>query len=138
MAETTIPNTPQTTTHDPRASAPAETRDETRYLTPAVDIFERPEGLTLVVDLPGVTPEGLDVRLENDVLTLRGTPAPRSRFGTPTCTEFELGSYARQFQLGTEIDREKIAADFKNGVLTLSLPKAEKAAPRRIAVSVAS
>jgi len=115
----------------------ARTREEANALKPLMDIFEMEDGLGVVVDLPGVQKEGVDVRVENDILTITGkTDSPVK--GNPLYREFELGNYFRQFQLTDHVDQEKIKAEMKNGVLTIHLPKAEKAKPKRIAVSVAS
>ncbi len=121
------------------AQAPGRTREATRaedrYVAPAVDIYETPEELVLLADLPGVGKDELDVRVEEDVLTIRALskyPAP----GEVLWEEFELPNYFRQFELSEAIDQEKISADFKNGVLTLHLPKSQKARPRQIEVKV--
>lgn len=111
------------------------TRAEDRYVAPAVDIYETADELLLLADLPGVGKEDLEVRLEDDVLTIRGTPK-RSVPGELVWQEFELPNFFRQFELSEVIDQEKISADFKNGVLTLHLPKAQKARPRKIEVKV--
>lgn len=127
MKETTVPQQQQT--------APPETRDESRTLTPPVDIFEVEDGLAVIVDLPGVAKEDVDVRVENDVLTLSGkTKAVLP--DTAIYTEFQLANFFRQFQLSERVDQEKIRAEAKNGVLTINLPKAEKAKPKKIAVQV--
>lgn len=127
MKETTVPQKTE-------GQLP-ETREETRTLTPPVDIFEVPEGLAVVVDLPGVEKEGVDVRVENDVLTIEGK-AGNAGAGTPLYSEFALANYFRQFQLSEQVDQEKIDAELKNGVLTIRLPKAEAAKPKKIAVTV--
>jgi HSP20 family protein len=111
------------------------TRAEDRYVAPAVDIYETPEELVLLADLPGVAKEDLEVRLEDDVLTIRATPKHTAP-GEAVWEEFELPNFFRQFEVSEVIDQEKISADFKHGVLTLHLPKAEKAKPRKIEVKV--
>jgi len=113
------------------------TREEGTTLTPAVDIFEMTDGLGVVVDLPGVKKDGVDVRVENGVLSITGKPCSCLK-GTALYREFELANYSRRFQLTDHVDQDKIKAEMKNGVLTLHLPKAEKAKPKRIAVNVAS
>jgi len=128
MKETTVPQQQQPT-------APAETRDESRTLTPPVDIFDVEDGLAVIVDMPGVGKEDLDIRVENDVLTLSGK-AEQALPETAIYTEFQLANFFRQFQLSDRVDQEKIRAEAKNGVLTLHLPKAEKAKPKKIAVQV--
>lgn len=130
MAEKTINDTNALThTNEPSPS----TREETRYLVPAVDIFETDSGLTLMADVPGVDDSGLDVRVENDVLTIKGKVSHISPDGH-TWREFELLDYYRQFQLNEKVDSEKISATLSNGVLRVDLPKPAKAQPRRIEV----
>ncbi len=121
------------------AGQPARSREATRagdrYVAPAVDIYETAEELVLLADLPGVGKDDLEVRVEDDVLTIRATPhhvAP----GEVVWREFELPNFFRQFELSEVIDQEKISADLKHGVLTLHLPKAEKARPRKIEVKL--
>lgn len=128
MKETTVPQKTE-------GQVP-ETREEARTLTPPVDIFEVADGLAVVVDLPGVEKEGVDVRVENDVLTIEGKAGTPAIGGTALYTEFALANYFRQFQLSEQVDQEKIAAELKNGVLTIRLPKAESAKPKKIAVAV--
>lgn len=112
------------------------TRDKDRYVTPRVDIHEEGDDLIVVADVPGVGPEQLDVNVEDDLLTITGHPTEETA-GDFVWREFERVGYYRQFRLGERVDRERIQADLKNGVLTLRLPKAESAKPRRIAVSIA-
>ena len=114
---------------------PEGTRMPERYVTPAVDIYEMPEGLVVMADLPGVTPEQLDVRVDNNILTIRGK-ASHARSTEPTYREYQLMNYFRQFELNDKVDQGKISADLKHGVLTLTLPKAEGAKPRKITVAV--
>jgi HSP20 family molecular chaperone IbpA len=131
MAERTVPSTASDTS--PRRE---ETHARERYITPPVDIFETGEGLTVVADLPGVEQKGLDVRVADGILTIQATTAHIAP-GTPVDREYELLNFYRQFELPEEVDSERIAAELKHGVLTLRLPKKEKAKPRRISVSVA-
>ncbi|GIV04242.1 MAG: heat-shock protein [Candidatus Binatia bacterium] len=132
MAEKTV--SPTSGSAQPARSREA-TRAEDRYVAPAVDIYETPEELVLVADLPGVGKDDLEVRVEEDVLTIRATPK-HAVPGEVVWREFELPQFFRQFELSEVIDQEKISADFKHGVLTLHLPKAEKAKPRKIEVKV--
>ena len=113
-----------------------ETRQQERYLAPPVDIYETAEGLTVIADLPGVSKDDVDVRVDDSILTIRGKVkhiAP----GDQIYTEYSLLNFFRQFQLGEEMAQEKISADLKNGTLIISLPKAEKAKPKQIKVNVA-
>ncbi len=101
---------------------------------PAVDIYEKEGSLTLVADMPGVSPENIDIDLNSDQLTIRGTVHPQEENGKVLLREYTVGDYYRQFTLSNEIDREKIQASMKDGVLKLVLPKAEAAKPRKITV----
>jgi HSP20 family molecular chaperone IbpA len=104
-------------------------------MTPPVDIFETPEGLVVIADLPGVRQPGLDVRVANNTLSIHGRPdAPPQ--GTELYREYALGEFFRQFELTDTVDQEGISANLQHGVLTLTLPKATKAKPRRITVQV--
>ncbi|MEN6637320.1 MAG: Hsp20/alpha crystallin family protein [Clostridiaceae bacterium] len=117
------------------AESSVATREEERTVRPAVDIFEVSDGLGVVVDMPGVKKEDVDIRVENDILTITGK-AHSELPGDSLYTEYGLGSYFRQFQLSEHVDQENIRAEMKHGVLTLRLPKAEKAKPRKISVNV--
>jgi len=119
-----------------------ERRDETTrpgtYFQPAVDIFETKDELVLVADMPGVPPDGVDVGLEGDELSIEGRVRSGEYDGLkPLYVEYGVGGYYRRFTLGEMIDREGIKAQMKNGVLVLRLPKAERARARRISVDAA-
>ncbi|MEW6078304.1 MAG: Hsp20/alpha crystallin family protein [Thermodesulfobacteriota bacterium] len=106
------------------------------YFTPAVDIFETDKAITLLADLPGVKPEGLTIDLKDNVLTLTGDIAPfESANEEDLVIEYEVGKYFRQFTISDIINQEKIGANLNDGVLKLTLPKAEKAQPRKITVT---
>lgn len=113
-----------------------ETRSNDKFIRPAVNIIETEEGLVLTADIPGATKESLDVNVEKGILTI-SAPAQCKRIGTPTYREFELGSYYRQFSIPESLDHEKAKAEYVNGILTLRVPKAQVAKPKRIAVKVA-
>ncbi len=113
-----------------------ETRTRESYIKPVVDIYETEEGLTLVADLPGVEREGLTVDIDKGILTLKGKAQPSLR-GELVHREFALVNYYRQFQLPDEIDVDKVSAQLKDGVLTLGMPKAEAARPRRVEIRAA-
>jgi HSP20 family protein len=113
-----------------------ETRSQERYVTPPVDIYETAAGLVVKADLPGVARADMDVRVENNLLTIRGK-ARHAAPGEPVVREYELLNFFRQFELNERVDQQGISAELKNGVLTLSLPKAEEAKPRTIDVTVA-
>ncbi|HEX9787481.1 MAG TPA: Hsp20/alpha crystallin family protein [Candidatus Binatia bacterium] len=132
MAEKTVPQYAQ----NQEAPAREETRSQERYVTPPVDIYETPDGLVVMADLPGVAKSGLDVRVENSLLTIRGEGA-HSAPGDLIYREYDLVNFFRQFELSDKVDQQKISAELKNGVLMVNLPKAEEAKPRRIDVHVA-
>jgi HSP20 family molecular chaperone IbpA len=103
--------------------------------TPAVDIFETEKEITLLADMPGVKPEDLTIDLRENTLTLSGDVAPLENPGEEyDLAEYETGQYYRQFSLSEVIDQARIDANLKDGVLRLSLPKMEKAQPRKITV----
>jgi HSP20 family molecular chaperone IbpA len=103
--------------------------------TPLIDIFEEPDGLVLLADVPGAVEESVAIELEDNLLTLRASarrPAPES--ASVLLEEFPFGCYQRTFILSDEVDRSRISAELKHGVLRISLPKAERAKPRRIEI----
>jgi HSP20 family protein len=111
------------------------TRDESLYIAPPVDIFETEESLTVVADLPGVDKNSVDIRVEDNVLTIKGRAEYQPQ-GTALREEFSIKGYYRQFQLSDGVDQEKISAESKNGVLTITIPKSEKLKPRQIPVKL--
>jgi len=119
-------------------SSPVEQTRPGPTFTPAVDIFETDNAITVIADMPGVKPESLDVDLRQNVLTLTGeAQSPESKEETVVLREFRTGRYVRQFSVSDAIDQAKIAAELADGVLRLVLPKAEKAVPRKITVKTA-
>ncbi|MCK8600931.1 Hsp20/alpha crystallin family protein [Desulfoferrobacter suflitae] len=104
---------------------------------PAVDIYESENELTLLADMPGVPIGNVDIDLNDDQLTIRGTAPEQEQSGTALLREYSVGDYYRQFTVSSAIDREKIVASMKDGVLKLVLPKAEAAKPRKIEVKTA-
>jgi HSP20 family molecular chaperone IbpA len=109
------------------------TRSQEVFTPPPVDIYEDDRGLVVVADLPGVDPGALDVRVDQGVLTLQARTQPLAS-GTPLHREYELTGFFRQFNLPEEIDTGRIEAELTQGVLTLRLPRAAPAPPRRIDV----
>ena len=95
--------------------------------------FRNDDGLTLVADLPGVGKACLQIDIDQDLLTIKADAKSHLK-GDISEQEFVHGNFYRQFQLPSEIDTEKISAEMLNGVLTLHLPKAEGAKPRRIEI----
>jgi HSP20 family protein len=112
-----------------------ETRSQQQYISPPVDIYETGEGLVVKADLPGVSKQTLDVRVENNLLTIRGE-ATHAAPGDPIYREYGLVNFFRQFELNEKVDQSKISAELKHGVLTLNLPKAEEAKPKKIDIKV--
>ena len=107
-----------------------------RYYVPAADIFETDQALTLLLEMPGVGKNNVDIQIENDVLRVEGKIDFSAYKDTePVYTEYNVGHYARAFTLSNKIDRDAITAQVENGVLTLTLPKSKDALPRRIAVN---
>lgn len=104
---------------------------------PAVDIFENEDSLTLVADMPGVPADAIEIDLRDPLITLSGQARPVDKRWRQLYGEYRIGNYWRQFRLGQQIDQSKITAQVTDGVLTLTLPKAESALPRRIEVQTA-
>ena len=116
-------------------TSPAEQTMPGFVFTPAVDIFEDGEAITVLGDMPGVSTEGLTVDLDNQVLTLRGdVQPPENDAESDVIREYRTGRYYRQFTISDTIDQNKIEATLADGVLQVTLPKAEAAKPRRIAI----
>jgi len=103
---------------------------------PSVDVFEDKESLKIVAELPGLKPEDVKITLENSTLTLRGEKKQVAEEKTERVHRYErsYGSFERSFSLSNTVDTDKVAASFENGVLTITLLKAEKAKLREIAV----
>jgi len=117
----------------------ATTAEQTRpglVFTPEVDIFEADREITLLADMPGVEANDITIDLQDGVLTLSGDVKPwKGAEESDVLTEFEIGKYYRQFTLSDAIDQDKINAKLEDGVLRLTLPKAQKAVPRQITVT---
>jgi len=107
-----------------------------RTYVPSVDIHETGGSLVLRADMPGVDERSISVNLENGVLTIEGHVDVKEYENLePVYTEYRVGNYLRRFTLSNEIDTERIGARIVNGVLELTLPKSERAKPRRIAIA---
>ena len=122
-------------------SAPAAKKDAQRFrqaaLTPPVDVVEDAQGITLYADLPGVPRDKLQLHVEDQMLTIDaevGLALPEGLQSTHT--EVGIGRFHRSFTLSKELDTERIDAELANGVLTLRIPKASHAQPRRIEIQV--
>jgi HSP20 family protein len=105
---------------------------------PAVDIFETEHNLVVKADLPDVKPEELDIRVENNILTIRGERKFDKKVNENNYLRVErsYGSFSRSFSLSNTVNTESIQAEYKNGVLTLNIPKREEAKPKQIKVHV--
>lgn len=117
--------------HTTTSSRPA------RAMVPRVDVLEDQTGITLLADLPGVSKEQLELKVDGDTLLIEGTVGALSQEGLePTYAEVRLPLYRRSFTLSRELDTSHIEANLKNGVLNLRIPKQQHAQPRRIEVQV--
>ncbi len=107
---------------------------------PPVDIFEEPDALRITAEVPGVSPDNLKISLENNVLTINGTKEQVAQERSERVHRYErtYGAFERSFTLPATVDANNIKASYEHGVLTLTLPKVEKAKPRQIEVKVAS
>ena len=105
---------------------------------PAVDIYETEHNLVVKADLPDIKTEDLDIRVENNILTIRGERKFEKKVDEDNYLRVErsYGSFSRSFSLANTVNVEAIQADYKNGVLTLSIPKREEAKPKQIKVRV--
>jgi HSP20 family protein len=106
---------------------------------PAVDIFEEPEAIRITAEVPGVKPEDVKISLENNVMTIRGTKEQVAAERTERVHRYErtYGAFERSFALPATVDAGAIKATYEHGILTVTLPKVEKAKPREIQVQVA-
>ena len=107
-----------------------------RFYIPYADIYETDTALTVVMEMPGVEKKDISITLENDVLRVEGRIDFSKYEGMePVYTEYNVGHYTRSFSLSSKIDQQAIRAQMEDGVLTLTLPKAKEAQPRRITIS---
>ena len=117
---------------------PVESTRSNIYFTPRVDIYETESELVLLADVPGVGPKDVDLRYEQGELILQGHVRPPTHegheAGHPILAEYEQGDFYRVFQIHESIDASRIEAECKNGVLTVHLPKAESAKPKKVTV----
>jgi len=122
-----------------REKQPVQGQEKTRagrFFLPEVDIYELSDSLKLWADMPGVKESDVEITLNGGILTIVGTVSaePYEKL-SPLYTEYNVGNYFRQFELNEDIDDKRIKASIDNGVLELTLPKSERAKPRRIEVS---
>ena len=107
---------------------------------PSVDIYESEHELVVKADLPDIKPEELDIRVENNILTIRGERKFEKKVNENNYLRVErsFGSFSRSFSLANTVNTEAIKAEYKDGVLTLTVPKREEAKPKQIKVNVAT
>jgi HSP20 family molecular chaperone IbpA len=110
--------------------------ETTRYFEPAADIYETEEQVVLEFDMPGVSSDNVELMVEKGTLTVTGKAGPEES-GTAVYRETHVGDYRRTFSLSEDVDADDIHADMKAGVLTVRIPKPEKAKPKRIAIASA-
>jgi len=105
---------------------------------PACDVFENKDAVKIVAEVPGVSPEDVKLSLENNLLTIRGEKKQQAEEKNERVHRYErsYGTFERTFSLPTTVDPEKIVANYANGVLTVTIPKVERARPREIPVKV--
>ncbi len=128
---------PDTNAPETKEAAEIITPEATRggiYYTPRVDIYESAEEVVLQCDMPGARPQDVDVRFEKGELSLHGKVQPRQARAQYLEEEYRVGDFYRSFAIGPEIEANKIMAEFRDGVLTVHLPKQERMKPKRIAV----
>jgi len=113
-----------------------ETTTPARVFLPVTDIYETEEGLTMLMEMPGVDKSNVEIDVKEGVLTIQGRiDSAKYEELKPVYTEYNIGHYRRSFSISNKINQERISAEMADGVLKLSLPKAEEAKPRRIAVA---
>ena len=106
-----------------------------RAFVPTTDIFETEDALTVVLEMPGVDRDNIEVSVENGVLTVEGRINFDKYEGLqPVYSEYNIGPFRRSFRISRRVDQDKISAEMRDGVIILVLPTAEKAKPRRIDV----
>lgn len=116
-------------------SSNGERQTTEQFVTPAATVLENADGYTLEVEMPGVSKENLEMWVENNELTILGRRAMPSVEGTLIHRESRSANFRRSFEIDPSIDAAKISAKIEQGVVTLTLPKAEQVKPRKIAVS---
>jgi HSP20 family protein len=125
----------QTSSRPGAVQDPGAQQQQQPFVIPPVDVWEDEAGITLLADLPGVSRENLSIRVDGDSLQIEATASTAG----PEQLELVYGearypAYRRRFTLSRELDTERIEAQLKDGVLRLTIPKAEAARPRRIQV----
>ena len=111
-----------------------ETTKTDTYFAPHVDIYETEKEVVVLADVPGVIPDGVDLALEDNILTIQAQRESPKHLGRLILEEYETGHYLRRFTVAETIDQEKIHASLINGVLKVHLPKLGPAQPKKIEV----
>jgi HSP20 family molecular chaperone IbpA len=116
--------------------APAQERTEAgKFYSPYTDIYETEDAVVVAMEVPGVDKSAIDIRLEKSILTVTGNIDPKRYEDLgPIYSEYNVGNFIRSFTISTKIDSDKISANVEDGVLTVRLPKAREALPRRIEI----
>jgi HSP20 family protein len=119
-----------------RELAPAQERTEAgKFYSPYTDIYETKDEVVVAMEVPGVGKSAIDIQLEKNILTVTGNIDPkRYEDLAPIYSEYNIGNFIRSFTLSTKIDSDAISANVEDGVLTVRLPKAKEALPRRIEI----
>ncbi len=120
---------------DPRAAATNGSAQRLTFVTPVANILENADGYVLEAEMPGVARDGIEVTVENGELVIVGRRADKELPGTAVYRESRPLDYRRVFDLDPSIDAGRITAKMEQGILTLTLPKAEQVKPRRIQVT---
>jgi len=115
-----------------------ENNDSLGAWSPAVDIYDKGAEVVIHAEIPGMKIDDIDVRVENNILTIRGKKERKEEVKEDGYfrTERSYGTFSRSFSLPSTVNAAEIVAEYKEGILTLSLPKEEQAKPRQIAVRV--
>jgi HSP20 family protein len=118
-----------------RENRDADRAQVDQFIAPPASVIEAGEGYTLELEMPGVTKDGLDISVENNELTIVGQRSLPTVQGTLIHRESRPDNFRRTFELDPSIDTDKISAKIEQGLVTLTLPKAEHVKPRKISVS---
>jgi HSP20 family molecular chaperone IbpA len=118
-----------------QSSVETERTKSRRVYVPKVDIYEAKDAIVLVADMPGVDEKSVDITLDKNILTIAGTVEPEAyKDHSITYSEYDTGDYERAFTISDEVDRNKIEASVKQGVLRVTLPKVEPVKAKKIAI----
>lgn len=120
----------------PETSSVEQIRPSQVNFTPRIDVWETEHDFLVHADIPGVEPGNISLNFENGQLTLHGKVNAPAAKPKSLLHEYGIGDYQRTFAINDDIDASKISADYKNGVLTVKLPKREEIKPRKIAITV--